>query len=433
MNSNVPKIALEHGLDLGQLCTTGSILHINEEYEDLDYEEELENSESCVLKNIRSDYIGEPVKCFEEFSKHFKPLDDKGYVKKKILEEGGGVSLNKECTVSVAFTGYWENELEPFYFTKSNKPLVVNLSENGLLPGLQMAIESMLVGELAVFLLSYHVMYGKLGVPPRIKPESDCIFYVQLIKSIINPKDGEIDFKEPNMFDRVRKKATMLYSSGATLFKTKNYPAAIKLFNKSVNMLHKCRLADEAEENKQVKLLIKLYINLAISYNKTKQPLKACIACNELNRLNSLWNNPKVLFQNAKALRMIGQFDEAQRRLKRALKLNPSNEELLEEMALINRLKDSYSQTSLVASRMMDSMPHVITDEFKTEVDNLIKSFKENVNICKLTLPGNLNTAEMEYIKEACLRENLFCNKIQKDYLLDKHENDLESNEELFT
>lgn len=53
-----------------------------------------------------------------------------------------------------------------------------------------MAIKSMLVGETSVFLLSYKVMYGDLGVPPRIKPKADCVVYIKLIKSILTPKDG---------------------------------------------------------------------------------------------------------------------------------------------------------------------------------------------------------------------------------------------------
>ncbi|XP_039764623.1 inactive peptidyl-prolyl cis-trans isomerase shutdown-like [Pararge aegeria] len=433
MSYSEPKVALETGLDLGQLCTTGSILHINGDYED-DYHIELDNSYSCSKQN-KAEYIGEPVQCFDEFAKLLKPVDDNGLVKKKILEEGGGLPLNKGCTVSVCFAGFWESEPEPFYYTESGKPMVANLNENGLLPGIQMAIESMLVGEMAVFLLSFQVMYGEMGVPPRIKPKADCLFYVQLTKSIITPKDGEIDFAEPNTFKRVHHQVQLLYSSGVTLHKIKNYPSAIQLFKKGVNMLHKCRLADENEENLQVKQLRKLYINLAICYNATKQPLKACIACNELNRIRSLWNNAKALFQNAKALRMIAQFDEAQRKLEKALELRPDrHEEMQQEMALINRLRESCNRTRLVENRFKDSMPNLITDNFKTEVDNLIKNFKEDDNLCKLTLPGNLNTAEMEYIKKACVRENLFCNKIKEGHLLDKDEADdsIESKAELY-
>lgn len=72
----------------------------------------------------RTDYIGEPVTSFEEFEKQLQTVDENGHVKKKILEEGGGQPLGKEWTVSVSFAGYWENESEPFDYTKSYKPLV---------------------------------------------------------------------------------------------------------------------------------------------------------------------------------------------------------------------------------------------------------------------------------------------------------------------
>lgn len=67
---------------------------------------------------------------------------------------------------------------------------VVDLNDNGLLPGLLTAVKSMLVGEISVFHLNYPVMFGELGVPPRIKPKANCIFYVKLIRSILTPAQG---------------------------------------------------------------------------------------------------------------------------------------------------------------------------------------------------------------------------------------------------
>lgn len=66
----------------------------------------------------------------------------------------------------------------------------MDLKDNSLLPGIQLAVHSMLVGELSLFLLSHEVMYGEMGIPPRIKPKAECIFYIKLIKSIITPKQG---------------------------------------------------------------------------------------------------------------------------------------------------------------------------------------------------------------------------------------------------
>lgn len=208
-----------------------------------------------------------------------------------------------------------------------------------------------------------------------------------------------------------------MFVSGVTLYKSKNFSAAIQLFKKGVNMLHKCHLADEEEEIKQQKLLVKLYINLAVCYNITKQPLKACTSCNELNRLDSLWNNGKVLFQNAKALRMIGQFEEAHKKIKRAIKLNPDNTELQAEMLLIEKTSEECNTKIFLLNKS-----DLINNNFKREIDNLIKNFKQNINLCKLILPPDMNFMEMEYVREACIKENLFFNQIEGKFLLDKED-----------
>ncbi|XP_030041114.1 inactive peptidyl-prolyl cis-trans isomerase shutdown-like [Manduca sexta] len=412
-----PSITLETGLDLRQVTSTGSILHISQNEDDFLCTEPEEN------KFIPIDFtFGEPVNNFELFEKSLTAVDNNGYVKKKVLEEGGGLPFYEGQTVTVMFAGYWENELEPFDSTAVNKPMHVDLNDNGLLPGLQIAIKSMLVGETSVFLLSYKVMYGEMGIPPRIKPKSDCVFYLKAVKCIITPKEGLLNISERNMFHRVHDEVRMLYSSGYTLYKISNYYGAVKLFNKAVNMLHKCRLADEKEEEKQEKLLKKLYLNIAICSNKIKKPLKTCIACNELNRLNNLWNNAKALLQNARALRMIGEFDEAEKKLKRSLKLCPDGEEVKKEFTVLQKNRDACNQNKLLAKQLVGAASNVPSEQFKKEVDNLITNFKESDDLCKLTLPGDLNSAEMEYIREVCIRENLFFNKIRENFALDKEE-----------
>ncbi|XP_072936365.1 inactive peptidyl-prolyl cis-trans isomerase shutdown-like isoform X2 [Epargyreus clarus] len=419
MESKLPPLALESGLDLRQILTTGSLLQINEDYDYSNCEDSNETDNNEESDSHRTaHHIGEPVESLEALRKQLRNVDKDGFVKKKVLENGGGKEIHEGCTVSVVFSGFWENEDEPFDVRKMDKPLVVDLKENGLLPGLQIAIKSMLVGEMSVFLLSYHVMYGELGVPPRIKPKADCVFYIKLIKSIKTPEEGYLDYSEPNTFRRVYQEVKMLYSSGLALHKVKNYMGAIQLFRKGIYMLHKCRLADETEEGIQQKLLIKLYTNLAIGYNKTKRPLKACTACNELNRLGSLWNNGKVLFQNAKALRMIGVFDEAEKRLKRAIKLCPEIEDIKAEYELLKKTRETCDQNKLVCGESLE----LVRESFKREVDSLVKNFKENVNLCQLTLPSKLNPSEMDYVKEVCIRENLFCTKVEQNYLLDKEE-----------
>lgn len=106
---------------LREVLTTGSILKINEIYEDVDEQLEPENKDRNTFE-----YLGQPVKLFQELK--LNPVDEKGFVKKRIIEEGGGLPLSDENTASIAYTSYWENETEPFDLVKISKPLVSFLS-----------------------------------------------------------------------------------------------------------------------------------------------------------------------------------------------------------------------------------------------------------------------------------------------------------------
>lgn len=99
--------------------TTGSVLHINEVYDET---ESYADPDQPKAKHI--DFIGQPVKDFKELENTLKAVDEEGYVKKKIIEEGGGLPLHDGNTVSIAFSGYWENENEAFDARSLHKPLV---------------------------------------------------------------------------------------------------------------------------------------------------------------------------------------------------------------------------------------------------------------------------------------------------------------------
>lgn len=83
------------------------------------------------------DTMGEPIKDFNVLDKKMTAIDSNGFVKKLILQEGGGMPIDEDCTVSVAFSAYWENENEPFDVMTIRKPLVsvfLGLFANRYLP-----------------------------------------------------------------------------------------------------------------------------------------------------------------------------------------------------------------------------------------------------------------------------------------------------------
>lgn len=66
---------------------------------------------------------------------------------------------------------------------------MTDYEDHGLIPGLDKAVKSMLVGELSIFLLSHEVAYGEFGIPPRIPPKAQCAFYIKLIKKTLTSKE----------------------------------------------------------------------------------------------------------------------------------------------------------------------------------------------------------------------------------------------------
>lgn len=100
------------------VVTTGSVLHIDQDFDESDNLVSHQTDHKCV------DIIGEPVSDFTAFSKKMVPVDSQGLVKKKILDEGGGLPLHEGCTVSIAYSGYFENQPEPFDVVPINKPMV---------------------------------------------------------------------------------------------------------------------------------------------------------------------------------------------------------------------------------------------------------------------------------------------------------------------
>lgn len=242
--------------------------------------------------------------------------------------------------------------------------------------------------------------------------------FVQLLSITIKFIFRKLDLKESNMFKRVMNEVRILYFNGQQLYQVNNFMASIQFFKKCIGMLHRCRLADEKEEQVQQNSLLKLYMNLAICYNKVKQPLRTCTACNEINNISNIWNNGKALYHNAQALRMIGDFQQAEKKLNRAMKLRPNDKDILKEKELLKTLQENFTEMKLIANKVKTQ--RLVTDEFKTEVEDLIRRFKEDVNVCKLILPPQLTSEEVAYIKEACQTNNIFFNKVHKKFALDK-------------
>lgn len=104
-------------------------------------------------------------------------------------------------------------------------------------------------------------------------------------------------------------------------------------------------MSEYEEQVKQQELRYKLYSNLLVCYTKIQEPKKACTNFNKINELSrgtDLKISAKVYYNNAKCLRMLGDYAMAKARLQKAYDLEPRNPEILNEFKIIDEERTKY-------------------------------------------------------------------------------------------
>ncbi|KAG5882652.1 hypothetical protein JTB14_018341 [Gonioctena quinquepunctata] len=121
----------------------------------------------------------------------------------------------------------------------------------------------------------------------------------------------------------------------------KNIRSAIKEYNTAVVKLETCQLSDYDDQIKHQELLMKLYTNLLIR---------------ELVNGTDIKIPAKCYFNNARCLRLLGEFDLAKKRLDEAYKREPKNPDILNEMVNIeNEFKAYKKKQTKLGKALLDS------------------------------------------------------------------------------
>lgn len=95
------------------------MIHINAIYDESQDDLVSDDTDAKIM-----DIMGEPIKDFKLLIEKMTAIDSNGFVNKVILKEGGGMPVDEDCTVSIAFSAYWENENEPFDIMTMKTPMV---------------------------------------------------------------------------------------------------------------------------------------------------------------------------------------------------------------------------------------------------------------------------------------------------------------------
>lgn len=294
--------------------------------------EELQDEDSYVE--------GQP---FQIISSKMTKLTEDGKIKKRIIRKGYGNKPSDGSIVRIHYNAYLEHLAEPFdssYARKRHHEFQINNGQ--VLPGMDIGVQSMFLNEKSQFMIDPMYAYGSMGCLSRVPPNSEVLFEIELLEILDVGAAMGFEFlpaDEKKKFSNLYDYCLALCAKGKDMY-NKNVRAAIKEYNMAAGHLEYAILDNYEDEVKQQNLLMKLYTNLLVCYTKEAEPKKGCINFNKIKdmvRGTDLKITAKVYFNNAKCLRMLGDYDLARTRLNRAIALEPKNADILKELIVLDQ------------------------------------------------------------------------------------------------
>ncbi|XP_053670206.1 inactive peptidyl-prolyl cis-trans isomerase shutdown [Anopheles nili] len=420
---------MENGSSLKSPINIGDLLNGGAEFQiDTDFKDDNQGEEYFIDDDYGSADEDEEkykqlltpwTRSFDELRQEMVQLSEHMY--KRVMQSGVGEPLSGNIRVAIDYNAFFEKETKPFDSTTlRNKPFRYTLGAPDVLPGLDQAIQTMCNNEESQFLISYHLLFGEVGCPPRVKPKADGLFVIRVISYTEVGSENALDSldeSKPIPFGTVKQLVEQTRQYAKHCFKRNLLPNAISKYLKAVDTLQMCQLKDEAEQKEQQATLIALYTSLAVCYNHKEQPKDACRMVNELRNLCNINEHVKILYQEGKALYKLGEFDRARRCLLRAQKLEPRDENIqlvlkaLDESSKKYKMEEKqiWSRALGIATSKQKEISH---DEnaFVKDLKESLKLFLDDEKCNVLSLPDALSEKEVSIMHSLADEFNLKLN-----------------------
>ncbi|XP_039762879.1 inactive peptidyl-prolyl cis-trans isomerase shutdown-like isoform X2 [Pararge aegeria] len=373
-----------------------------------------------ALRNIEHTAERMMLSCPEYHS--FKDLASKmidcvpsGEVKMLILEEGDGPLVPLDAMVTIHYAAYFERAKIPFDSTltmNSQAPLRMRLGSGRFIPGLEIGLTA-IKGPKARFhlLLEPSMAWGRQGVLPRIRPEPALFVIVlyEVYDTQAAARFNDLPMEDQKKFEVTLKTVTSLHAHAKHLFSKKKYALAIKDYQQSISILNISQTKSENEENEVKRLKVNSYINLAVCYYKLNKPKYILNMLQSLDYIIDVEKHCKALFYYGRAYEMLGKHDDAVVYYKKALKLEPKNNEIGNALANVDKynVKSAEKEKELWQNAFQSGpekkkLVYNVDEEFKNDVLEMCQSLEGRNEYSKFDLPNGLTKDEVEFIKDLC-------------------------------
>lgn len=248
---------------------------------------------------------------------------------------------------------FLENEMAPFDSTYLiGKPDVVVCSDTReLLEGFLESLGTMKEGEISQFIVSSSKMFGAVGCLPRVLPNADILMELEVLKveeigdnEMVNELNENIsEFKS---MEDSKKLIEEGHLRAKDHFVNENFDAAIRVYEKILQILEFAICKNDGDKSEIQQLRVRFLTNIALCYMKKELPKRVISNIDKIEKICSIEENPKILFIKGKALRLLGEFKEANEVLKKANKLRPVDKTIITEMEKLEISVADYNQLS---------------------------------------------------------------------------------------
>ncbi|XP_055717368.1 peptidyl-prolyl cis-trans isomerase FKBP8-like isoform X4 [Salvelinus fontinalis] len=251
-----------------------------------------------------------------------------GQLRKKVLRAGNGPDSRPTKGQNVVI--HLKTSLADGTLVEEQPELSFTLGDGDVIQALDLTVQLMEMGEKALVQADAKYAYGALGsLAPEVLPSADLALEVQLLDAT---EALDLELLSPQervaLAGQKRERGNVYYQRGDYAFAVNSYGFALQITESS----SKVDISPE-EEEELMDIKVKCLNNMAAAQLKLdhyEAALRSCVSV-----LVHQPDNIKALFRKGKVLALQGEYADAIRNLKMALKLEPSNKVVPHSLILV--------------------------------------------------------------------------------------------------
>ncbi|KAK2868935.1 hypothetical protein Q7C36_000806 [Tachysurus vachellii] len=275
-------------------------------------------------------------------------------LRKKVLEAGSGPDSKPRrgqiVTINLKTTLIDGSTVED----KSN--ISFTLGDGDVIQALDLTVQLMEIGEKALVEAGSKYAYGALGSSstPVVPPNADLILEVHFLSAVDAP---DLELLPPSerisLASRKRERGNFHYQRGDYAYAVNSYGIALQITEAS----SKVDISPQ-EEEELLDVKLKCLNNMAAAQLKLEHYEAALRSC--VSVLAYQPDNVKALFRQGKVLALQGEYSDAIKSLKRALKSDPSNKTIHAELSkLVKKHSEQKGAEQAMYKKMLGNPPDI--------------------------------------------------------------------------